>query len=236
MPRVTRRRYSAEPWRSSRNSIPPSTRSAAAATAADRPAALPRSAASVASARQATAAAPVTPTRMSAQTPSPSSSDHSADADDGVSRRLVRQLLVAPAVPFGRHRNADLGEDLVRLQGGGQEIEKELPRRNAPLTSRSSGDDRRVERQNRRRIVGGRIGVGERAADRSPIANLPVANPRRGVRQERNRGSNLGVGRDLMMGGQRADRRSRRRHAARLAIRECGRCRPAFPAPPGATS
>jgi hypothetical protein len=47
--------------------------------------------------------------------------------------------------------------------------------------------------------------VGERAADRSPIANLPVANPRCGVSKERNRGSNLRVGGNLMMGGQRAD-------------------------------
>ena len=53
---------------------------------------------------------------MSATAPSPSSDDHSADTDDGVSRGLVGQFLVAPAMPFCRHRDADLGEDLVRLQ------------------------------------------------------------------------------------------------------------------------
>jgi hypothetical protein len=102
--------------------------------------------------------------------------------------------------------NADFGEDLIRLQGGRQEIEKELPRRNGPFTPRSSGDDGRIECQNRRRIVRGCIGVRQRAADGSPIANLAVTNTRRRVREQRNRGSNLGIGRDLMMGGQRADR------------------------------
>ena len=109
-------------------------------------------------------------------------------------------------MPFRRRRDADLGEDFVRLQGRRQEVEKELSRRNAPLTAGSSGDDGCVKGQDRRRIVGGRIGVGERSADRSPVANLPVANTRRGVREEGYRGSNLGVGRNLMMGDQGADR------------------------------
>src|SRR4051812_19840118 len=130
---------------------------------------------------------------------------HSADTDNGVSRRLVGQFLIAPSVPFYRQRNLDLGKNLVRLQCGRQEIEKELPRRNSPLTLASSGDDHRVEGKDRRWIVSGRIGVYEGAADRSPVANLPIADACRRVREQRNRGPNLGVSRDLMVRHQRAD-------------------------------
>jgi hypothetical protein len=132
--------------------------------------------------------------------------DYGTDADDGVSRGLVGEFLVTPTVPFYRHRRADLNEDFVRLQGGRQEIEKELPRRNSPLTPRSFGDDRRIESEDRGWIVGGRIGVGERSTNCSPVANLPITNSRRGVREEWNRRPNLGVGRDLVMGGQGANR------------------------------
>jgi hypothetical protein len=90
-----------------------------------------------------------------------------SDADNGISRRLVRKFLVAPAVSFGWRRDADLGEDFVRLQGRRQEVEEEFPRRNSSLPSRSSGDDRCVEGEDRRRIVRCRIGVGERSADRT---------------------------------------------------------------------
>ena len=41
--------------------------------------------------------------------------DYNSDADDGVSRGLVGEFLVAPTVPFCRHRYADLSEDFVRL-------------------------------------------------------------------------------------------------------------------------
>src|SRR5215213_3645025 len=122
---------------------------------------------------------------------------HTADTDDSVSRRLVGQFLVAPAVPFRRHRNLHLGKDLVLPQRGRQEIEKKLPCRNSPLTLASPGDDSRVEGEDCRWIVSSRIGVCEGATDGSPVANLPVTNPRRRVREQRDRGSNLGVGRDL---------------------------------------
>jgi hypothetical protein len=130
----------------------------------------------------------------------PVEDDHGADTDDGVPRGLVRQLLVAPAMPLCRNRDEDLGEDFIRLQRGGQEIEKKFPRRNPPLTLAAPGDNRCVESEDRRRIVSSRIGMCEGASDCSSVTHLAVTDASRGVREQRNRGSNLPIGRALMMG------------------------------------
>ena len=67
------------------------------------------------------------------------------------------------------------------------------------------GDDRRAERQRRGGIVGGRIVVGERAADRAAVAHRGIADAA-GERGERRDGGfdDRAVG-DVGVAGHRAD-------------------------------
>ena len=90
--------------------------------------------------------------------------------------------------------SVDVEEALVEVGGG------DLAR-----AVRALGDVRRAERERRRRQVGGRVGVGDRAADRAAVAHLRVADVAGGVRQQRHvLGEHVGV-LDVVVAGQRAD-------------------------------
>ncbi len=56
--------------------------------------------------------------------------------------------------------------------------------RHDPLAALRAQDDRVVERERQGRQVRGRIGVGDRAADRAPVADLDVADARDAVAGE----------------------------------------------------
>ena len=53
------------------------------------------------------------------------------------------------------------------------------------LAARALGHERRAEREQRGRQVGGRVAVGDRAADRAAVAHLRVADLAGGVLQQR---------------------------------------------------
>ena len=136
------------------------------------------------------------------------------DAGHGIARGRVAELLVGGR---GRHREGDAGDDLAVFQRGGKEAGEEiLGRERAPV-----GVDGGAERQRRGRIVGGRIVVGQRAADGAHLAHGRIADRagelgKRGNRlPDRRRGVDLGMGR----GG--ADGRPRRQRRRCPSVRRC---------------
>ena len=110
----------------------------------------------------------------------------------------MRELGVGRAL---RHREAHGGDDLVRRQRRREEAGEVV----VGLDLAAVGDDRRAQGEHGRRVVGGRIGMGERAADRAAVADLRVADPAGEVGQARDPLAHLGRRADLVMGDERAD-------------------------------
>ena len=119
-------------------------------------------AASISVARNTQGAAPVTATRDTARGPG------DEDADQCIARRRAAKLFVRCRE---RHREIDRGDDLVLPQRGLEHAGKERFRRNRALGRRRPC----AESKQRSRIVRRRIVVGDRAADRSAVANLRIA-------------------------------------------------------------
>ena len=127
-------------------------------------------------------ATPVRPIPARLMWPASSSHDDGGDTDGGEVADLALELLVRAA---GRARpadHADLGQDLGRLDGGLERVEEEVAGRDLALAGLAATDDRGVARDERRRPIRGRVGVGDRAADRAPVADLRVADRRRSRR------------------------------------------------------
>ena len=76
-------------------------------------------------------------------------------------------------------------EDFVGGDRGLQQIDEEVLGADRAPAARTDDLDLRVERENRRRVVGRRIGVHEAAADRALVAHLHVADVRRRLGQQR---------------------------------------------------
>ncbi len=120
------------------------------------------------------------------------------DADDGVARCDVGEFCVGGA--FGE-READRGHDLAFAQRGGERAGKESFGGDAAF----GGDDARAQRHECRRIVGCRIGMGDRAAERGSVAHRGVGHLADQPCQVGNcRADNFGAG-DFGMLGHRAD-------------------------------
>ncbi len=113
--------------------------------------------------------------------------DATADIDRGDADRrpVARRSLVLEVDASLDHRNPDLGQQLPRPEGVGERSGEELRRRNHALSSRTSGDELGIESEHHRAEVGGRVGVGYGPTDRSPVANLGVADELGRLREHR---------------------------------------------------
>ena len=119
--------------------------------------------------------------------------------------RAPGELLDREALPPGRRREADPGEQLVGLKRGGPDAGEELRRRDLPLAAGREGLDGRVQGQGHRRVLGRRVRVGQRSADRAPVADLEVADQRRGAGQQGQAPGDQRRAADLRLGGARPD-------------------------------
>ena len=112
----------------------------------------------------------------------------------------VRQLGVARPRARGRRRDAYLREDLVWLQGGGEEVHEEVVRGHHALTRPGGEDEGGVQGGEGHRQVRGRVRMGDAPPHGAPVPYLQVADDRGGVGQRRNhaphgfRRRHLGVG------------------------------------------
>ena len=103
------------------------------------------------------------------------------------------------------------GEQLVLAHGGREQVLEEVGRRHGALAALAGDDQLRVERQDRRPAVTGRVGVHERSAERAAVADLRVGDlADRLVQQARGRSAPTG----------------RRGSGSTAPSRRSGRCRP----------
>ena len=111
--------------------------------------------------------------------------DDRGDADGGEVAGPPLELLVGAAAARGR-RGMRIS---VRTSVGSIAVVKVSRKKSraaiVALAGLAAADDRRVRREQHRRPVGGRVGVGDRAADRAPVADLRVADAAGDVVQER---------------------------------------------------
>ena len=128
------------------------------------------------------------------------------DGDDGPVVGPPGELLVRPPRPSGLVGDPHLDQDLVGPDGRLEEAGEEVVDRDLARAGRAGDHERHAQREHGRRQVGRRVGVHERAADRAAVADLPVADETRHVRQQRHPlGQQRGV-HDVGMTGGRADR------------------------------
>jgi hypothetical protein len=125
-------------------------------------------------------------------------------------RRDRRPVLGAPDVLDVRAavhlRHAHLLQNLLRPERGRERAGEELGRRDRALAVRPLGDEVGVEREQDRPEVGGRVAVGDRAADRPAVTDLRVADL---AGRPRDEGAALGEHRvrgEVGVARQRADR------------------------------
>ena len=123
--------------------------------------------------------------------------DDRRDADDGVARRRLGQLLVRPPDPVRERPAPQRDDELVRREPGLEGPLEEAVERHDPLASAGAQDHRVVQGQAERRQVAGRIGMGDRPADRAAVADLHVADVGDGLDRDLQRGrvEDLGIGR-----------------------------------------
>ncbi len=119
-------------------------------------------AASISGTRKALGPAPVTATR----TPALALAHH--DADDGIAGGGVGEFDVSGAL---RQRERHAGDQFARLERGREHPHKEIIGGNCAFF----GVDGGAETEDGGGIIGGRIGIGERAADGAAIADVRIA-------------------------------------------------------------
>jgi hypothetical protein len=90
-----------------------------------------------------------------------------------------------PAAAWRKRRHRDLDQELVRLERGGQVRDEEVLARESSRPPLRGGVEARAERGESGGELSRRVGVGDRAADRSPRADLRVADQARRLDEER---------------------------------------------------
>ena len=150
----------------------------AAASSIDAP---PASASSVAVARSGVA--PMFVSATDARSTEPFALDDGSNGDGRPVLGAAAHLRVRPAAPSRAWARGSRRASR-RRERGLEDAGEELPP-GSPLAARSARDELRVEREDHRREVGGRIAVRERAADRPAMTNLRVADLAGGVRDDR---------------------------------------------------
>ena len=101
--------------------------------------------------------------------------DDRRHADRGEVAGSALELEVGAAGQRGRGRDADLGQDLVGLDVGREDVLEEAAGGHDPLAVDAAQDEVAAQRLDDGRPVRGRVGVGAGAADRAPVADLGVA-------------------------------------------------------------
>ena len=101
------------------------------------------------------------------------------------------ELLDREAAPSRPHRESHSEQDLVGRQRGLPHPGEEFAGRDAAPPGGRERLDLRVEGQRDGRVLGGGVGVGDRAADRAAVADLEVTDQRGGPGQQRDRGADL---------------------------------------------
>ncbi len=84
-------------------------------------------------------------------------------------------------------------EDLVLADGRGPRADEELGRRDRAGAARAGDLELGVERERDRRQLRRGVGVGDRATDRAPVADLEVTDERDGLGEQRHRLTGGGV-------------------------------------------
>ena len=102
--------------------------------------------------------------------------------DNGESRRALIQLGVGRRT---YRRKPDGGNDFVWAKVDGEEILKKVLCRDHARATGSLEMNLRIDGQQHRGIVGGRIRVGQAPANGAAIAHLWIADRRRGIRDHR---------------------------------------------------
>jgi hypothetical protein len=103
-------------------------------------------------------------------------------------------------------RNSNRRHELTGLKSGREHVDEELVGRELALAVLAGDDDRGAERLQHRRVVGGRVGVRDAAADRPAVADEPVADLAGGLRDDRADADGKLRARDVGVRGERADR------------------------------
>jgi hypothetical protein len=150
--------------------------------------------------------------RRHAEQPEPQAPHPAGGVDlDGAGRAGQREVPVPPRHFHDRAAlwmvtESDLGHDLVRLRDRHQRAGEELRRADRPRAAHAGQVDLGIEGHRHGRVLRGRVGVAYRPADRAPVPDLEVADPRRRVREQPDPGSHVRAARDRGLGGHRADR------------------------------
>src|ERR1041385_3623593 len=101
--------------------------------------------------------------------------------------------------------NADFAQDLSRLKGSGEHLDKEIRCLDGAITLGAAGDELGIDRENGGGPVSCRIGVDETSADGALVAHLHVAKMSGGLRQQRAEAAQKIGGFDLKVRGHGAD-------------------------------
>src|SRR5581483_6281130 len=126
------------------------------------------------------------------------------DADNGPVESPAVELLIRPA-GAGHLRHPDLGQELVGGERRLQESGEEGGGGDGAFAAGTAGHERPAEGQDDRREVGGRVAVGQGAADGAAVADLGVADEAGDVGQDRHFGPEDVAVLDVVVAGQRPD-------------------------------
>ena len=97
------------------------------------------------------------------------------DAEDGVARGGMAELLVGRAGSLGRRRHPDRGQHLALGERGGHHADEEIGGGDRPPALGAGDLERGAEGDEQGGEIRGRIGVGDAAADGAAIADRRVA-------------------------------------------------------------
>src|SRR4051794_25113678 len=111
--------------------------------------------------------------------------DHRGDTDRGEVADLALELLVRARGVARSPDHADLGQDLGRFYRGLERVEEEVACRDLAAPGLTPADDRGVAGDEDGGPIGGGIGVGHRATDRPPVADLRITDRRGHVVEQR---------------------------------------------------
>ncbi len=96
--------------------------------------------------------------------------------NQGIITPAARDFLEGVPAP-GRHvGQSDLDQQFLRLHGGGKEIDKKFVGRYPALAVLAANVQLGLKRNGQSRQLGGRIGMSNAAAKRTPVADLGVGN------------------------------------------------------------
>ncbi len=125
------------------------------------------------------------------------------DHRPGLGGAVELLVVVAPSVTQLGYPDRD--QHLVPVQRGGEVVDEELRGRDLPPAVRAGGHQHAVQGQGHCRQVAGRVGVGQRAAERAAVPDLRVGD--RAGRRGQQRGvlAHQRVVHHLVVGGGRAD-------------------------------